>query len=110
MIVLEKLTKETHFILVKSTYKKYAIAKIFMKEIFRLHGFPKAIVSNGDPKFTSNFRKGLFVDLRTKLKFSTAYHPHTNGQIERVNHALEYMLRMHVMDTPTKWEVYLQLA
>ena len=46
MVVVEKLTKTTHFIPVKSTYKTDAIAKIFMKDIFRSHGFPKAIVSN----------------------------------------------------------------
>ena len=53
MVVVENLTKETHFILVNSTYKADSIAKIFMKEIFKLHGFPKAIVSDRDVKFTS---------------------------------------------------------
>ena len=75
MVVVDKLTKETHFIPVKSTYKTDAIAKIFMKDIFRLHGFPKAIVCDRDPKFTSNFWKGLFANLGTKLNFSIAYHP-----------------------------------
>ena len=55
MVVVDKLTKVTHFIPVKSTYKTDSITKIFMKDIFKLHGFPKAIVSDRDPKFTSNF-------------------------------------------------------
>ena len=63
MVVVDKLTKATLFIPIKSTYKTDAIAKIFMKEIFKLHGFPKAIISDRDPKFTSNFWKGLFADL-----------------------------------------------
>ena len=63
MAMVEKLTKESHFISVKSTYKFDAIATIFMNEIFRLHGLPKVIVSDKDPKFTSNFWKGLFTDL-----------------------------------------------
>ena len=67
MVVVDKLTKTSHFMSVNSTYKVGAIAKIFMKEIFRLHGFPKAIVSDRDPKFTSIFWKGLFVYLGTKL-------------------------------------------
>ena len=79
MVVVDKLTKASHFILVKSTYKADAIAKILMKDIFRLHGFPKAIISDMDTKFTSNFWKGLFADLGTKLNFSTAYHPQTDG-------------------------------
>ena len=110
MVVVDKLTKASHFMPVKSTYKAYAIAKIFMKEIFRLHGLPKTIVSYMDPKFTSNFWKGLFVYLGTKLNFSTSYHPQTDGQTERVNPVLEDMLLMYVMDKPTKWEDYLHLV
>ena len=106
MVVVDKLTKVAHFILVKSTHKTDDIAKIFMKEIFKLHGLAKAIVSNRYVKFTSNFWKGLFADLGTNLKFSTAYHPQT----ERVNQVLEDMLRMYVMDKPTKWEDYLHLV
>ena len=74
MVVVDKLTKATHFIPVKSTHKIDDIAKIFTKEIFKLHGLPKAIVSDQDVKFTSNFWKELFADLGTKLNFSTAYH------------------------------------
>jgi transposase InsO family protein len=81
-----------------------------MKEIFRLHGMPKEIVSDRDTKFTSNFWKSLMVGLETKLLFSTTYHPQTNGQMERVNQILEDMLRMHVMHQPKKWEDYLPLV
>ena len=73
MVMADKLKKEAHFISVKSMHKTDDIAKIFMKEIFKLHGLPKAIVFDRDVKFTSNFGKGLFADLGTKLKFSTAY-------------------------------------
>ena len=55
MVMVDKLTKETHFVPIKSTHKEANIAKIYMKEIARLHGLPKAIVSNRDSKFTSNF-------------------------------------------------------
>ena len=110
MVLVDKLTKEAHFISVKSTHKTNDIAKIFMKEIFKLHGLPKEIVFDTDVKFTSNFWKGLFADLGTKLNLSTAYHPHTDGKTERVNQVLEYMFRMYVMDKPTKWEDYLHLV
>ena len=96
MVVVDKLTKAAHFIPVKSTYETGDIAKIFMKEIFKLHGLPKAIVSDTDVKFTSNFWKGLFVDLGTNLNFKTTYHPHTDGKTKRVNQVLEDMLRMYV--------------
>ena len=79
MVVVDKFTKAAHFILVKSTHKTDEIAKIFMKDIFKLHGLPKAIVFDKDVKFTSNFRKGLFADLGTKLNFRTSYHSQTDG-------------------------------
>ena len=79
MVVVDKLSKETHFIPVKSTYKDDKISIILMKEILKLHGLSKAIVSDRDVKFTSNFWKGLFADLGTKLNFSTTYYPQTDG-------------------------------
>ena len=60
MVVVDKLSKEAHFIFVKSTYKVVNIAYIFMKEIFKLHGVPKAIVLDRDAKFTGNLWKYLF--------------------------------------------------
>jgi hypothetical protein len=110
MVVVDKLRNSTHFIPIKSTCKAIDFANIFIKEIFRLHGVPKEIVSARDTKFTSNFWKSLMVGLETKLLFSTTYHPQTNGYTERVNQILEYMLRMHVMNQPKKWEDYLPLV
>jgi hypothetical protein len=75
MVVVDKLSKPTHFIPVKSTCKAIDIANVSMKEIFRLHGMPKEIVSDRDAKFTSNFWKSLMAGLETKLLFSTTYHP-----------------------------------
>jgi hypothetical protein len=110
MVVVDKLSKSAHFIPVKLTCKAIDIANIFMKEIFRLHGMPKEIVFDRDMKFISNFWKSLMVGLGTKLLFNIAYHPQTDGQTERVNQILEYMLRMHVMHQPKKWEDYLPLV
>ena len=97
MVVVDKLSKSAHFVPVKSTCKAIDISNIFMKEIFRLHGMPREIVSDRDTKFTSRFWKSLMVGFETKLLFSRAYHAQTNGKIERVNQILEDMLRMHVM-------------
>jgi hypothetical protein len=55
MVVVEKLTKDAHFIPLKTTHKATDVVDIFMKEVARLHGIPKTIVSDRDPKFTSNF-------------------------------------------------------
>jgi hypothetical protein len=60
MVVVEKLTKVAHFVPMKTTHTLTNIAEIFMKEIARLHGIPKTIVSDRDTKFTSNFWRGFF--------------------------------------------------
>jgi hypothetical protein len=85
MVVVDKLTKDAHFVPVKTTHTMANSAEIFMKEISRLHGIPRTIVSDRDTKFTSNFWRGLFKGFGTNLNFSRAYHPQTDGQIERFN-------------------------
>jgi hypothetical protein len=67
-------------------------------------------VSNRDSKFTFKFWKGLFNGFGTNLNFSTSYHPKTDEQIERVNQVIEDILRMYMMDKPSKWEDYLHLV
>jgi transposase InsO family protein len=81
-----------------------------MKEIARLHGIPRKIVSDRDKKFTSNLWRGLFKVFGKNLNFSTAYHPQTDGKTKRVNRIIEDMLRMYAMDNPSKWEYYLHLV
>jgi hypothetical protein len=80
MVVVDKLTKSTHFIPLKTTHKATVVAQIFMKEVEQLHRIPKTIVSDRDPKFTSNLWKGLFKGFRTNINFSTTYHPNSDGQ------------------------------
>jgi hypothetical protein len=75
MVVVENLTKVAHFVPVKSTHKDTNIVEIYMQEIAKLHGMPKEIVSDIDPKFTSNYWKGLFKGIGKSLNFSTTYHP-----------------------------------
>eukprot|EP00253_Pinus_taeda_P019316 PITA_19316 len=110
MVVVYKLSKAAHFIPVQSTYRAVQIAHIFVQNVFRLHGLPKTIISDRDVKFTSAFWRALFAELGTQLNFSTAYHPQTDGQTERVNQMVEDMLRACVMQKPTQWEDYLHLV
>jgi hypothetical protein len=70
MVVVDKLMKAAHFIPLKTTHKEADVADIFMKEVARLHRIPKTIVSDRDPKFTSNFWKGLFKGFRMNMNFS----------------------------------------
>jgi hypothetical protein len=110
MVVIDKLSNSSHFIPVKSTFKAINITEIFMKEIFRLHGIPKMVISNRDVKFTSAFWKELFAGINTNLNFSTNYNPQTDGLTKRTNQIIEDMLHMYVRTKPNKWEDYLHLV
>jgi hypothetical protein len=110
MVVVDKLTKVAHFIPLKTTHKAEDVVDIFMKEVARLQGIPKTNVSNRDPKFTSNFWKGLFKGFGMNMNFSTAYHPDSDGKTERVNRLIEDILRMYVMDKPSNLLNYLYLV
>jgi hypothetical protein len=110
MIVVDKLTKDAHFVPVKMTHTTTNIVEIYMREIARLHGIPKAIVLDRDMKFTSNLWRGLFKGFGMNLNFSATYHPWSDGKIERINQVIEDMLRMYVMDKPSKWEDHLHLV
>jgi transposase InsO family protein len=75
-----------------------------------LHGVPKKIVSNSGTQFTSRFWERLHETLDTQLHFSSAYHPQTDGQTERVNHNLEDMLRACGLQYGRSWDKSLSYA
>ena len=110
MVVINKLSKSVHFIPIKSTFKAINIVEIFMKEIFRLHGIPKMVISDRHVNFTSAFLKELFAGINTNLNFSMSYHSQTDGHTERTNQIIGNMLRMYVRTKLNKWEDYLHLV
>ena len=109
-VIVDRLTKSTHFLPVKTTYGVAKYAQIYLDEVVRLHGVPVSIISNRGTQFTSRFWKALQEALGTRLDLSTAFHPQTDGQSERTIQILEYMLRACVMDFGCGWERYLPLA
>ncbi|KAL0541480.1 hypothetical protein IC582_021525 [Cucumis melo] len=108
-VVVDRLTKSAHFVPGKSTYTASKWAQLYMSEIVRLHGVPVSIVSDRDARFTSKFWKGLQTAMGTRLEFSTAFHPQTDGQTERLNQVLEDMLRACALEFPGSWDSHLHL-
>ena len=97
-VIVDRLTKSAHFLLVNVYDSLERLAMLYVDKIVRLHGVPVSIVSDRDPWFTSRFWPSLQTALGTRLHFSTAFHPQTNGQSERTIQTLEDMLRSCVME------------
>lgn len=110
LVVVDRLTKYAHFIPVKHPYTAHTIAQLFLDHIVKLHGLPATIVSDRDTIFISKFWKQLFKLYRVALHLTTAYHPQSDGQTERVNQCLEMYLRCAVQDSPKTWKSWLSLA
>jgi hypothetical protein len=109
-VIVDRLTKVAHFLPVKTTYKGPKLAELYMERIVCLHGVPKKIVSDRGSQFTSNFWHKVHESLGTKLNFSTAFHPQTDGQTERINQILEDMLRACALQYGTSWDKSLPYA
>jgi hypothetical protein len=109
-VIVDRLTKSAHFIPIKKTFSLEKLAKLYIQEIVSLHGVPLRIVSDRDARFVSRFWQSLQKALGSKLDFSTAYHPQTDGQTERVNQILEDMLRSCALEFQGAWDDYLPLA
>jgi hypothetical protein len=101
-VVIDLLTKMAHFIPTKSTATAKDTADKFFKVIVRMHGLPSKIIS--DSKFISHFWKDLFQLCGTELAFSSAYHPQTDGQTERMKRLLVESLRSYIQGKEDAWD------
>ncbi|KAI3750191.1 hypothetical protein L2E82_20820 [Cichorium intybus] len=108
-VIVDRLTKSAHFLPIKETDRMDKLARPYLKEIVKLHGVPRSIISDRDSRFTSHFWQSLQKAMGTKLDMSTAYHPQTDGQSERTIQTLEDMLRACVIDFGKAWDTHLPL-
>ncbi|KAI1002674.1 hypothetical protein K3495_g5529 [Podosphaera aphanis] len=108
VVICDRLSKRRHFIPVETISSK-ELVRVFLP-IFSQHGLPQSIVSDRGTNFISKFWKTLCSRLGISLKFSTAYHPETDGQTERFNQSLEEYLRKYVNYNQDDWVDWLHLA
>ncbi|WVZ97437.1 hypothetical protein U9M48_042976 [Paspalum notatum var. saurae] len=109
-VIIDRFTKSAHFIPVKTTYRAKQYAELYISRVVSLHGVPLTITSDRGSLFLSRFWEQLQTALGTNLIHSSAYHPQTSGQVERVNQILEDMLRACALTYSTKWDECLPLA
>ena len=100
LVVVDRFTKYAHFIPLKHPYTALSIARVLYDNVIKLHGMPLSMVSDRDKNFTSAIWSELFKLEGVKLKYSTTYHPQTDGQTERVNQCLEMYLRCSISAFP----------
>jgi hypothetical protein len=110
LTVVDRFSKYAHFIALGHPYTAASVARAFFDSIVRLHGFPSSIVSDRDPVFTGHVWRDLFRMAGVKLRFSTAFHPQTDGQSEVVNKVIAMYLRCVTGDRPRAWVDWLAWA
>ena len=110
LVVVDRLTKMKHFIPCKGTCNAEEVARLYTRYIWKLHGLPRTIVSDRGPQFIAFFWKHLTRRLQITNLLSTAYHPETDGQTERINAVLERYLRAYVSYLQDDWADWLPLA
>jgi hypothetical protein len=109
-IVVDISTKFAYFYVIPTEYIAVPVADIFFREVFRLHGLPKNIVSDRDSRFIGKFWRELFQLVGTKLTPRTIYRPQTDGQTNIVNKWVEWYLRNYVGGQQRTWVKWLHLG
>jgi hypothetical protein len=110
LVVVDRLTKFGYMLPFKETYTAEDLARVFMRNIVSIHGIPTEIISDRDKLFTSKFWETLTALMGIKRKMSTAFHPQTDGQTERLNQTMETYLRCYVNYRQDNWVELLPLA
>jgi len=110
MTIVDSISKRVHFIPMHTTVTAEGAARLFLHHVWKLHGLPKRVVSDRGPQFVASFTKELYRLLGIRLSSSTAWHPQTDGQTERVNQELDQFLCLFINERQDDWYDLLPIA
>lgn len=108
-VIVDRLSKHAQFIPTTTGLDAEAFTLLFVKEVISRFGLLSSIISNRDPRWTSDFWKGISKHLKTRMALSSSHHPQHNGQTEIVNRTLESMLRAYMSEDRSSWAEWLHL-
>ena len=109
LVFVDRFSKMVHLAAVQESIPAHGCARVFIDTVFRLHGLPRELVSDRDPRFTAAFWQSVFRSLGTRLTMSTSDHPETDNQTERVHRVLEEIIRGYVQSF-TDWSEFLPMV
>jgi len=108
--VVDSVSKQAHFILTHTTMTAEGAARLFLHQVWKLHGLSKCVVSDHRPQFITRFTRELYCLLGIKLASFTTWHPQTDKQTERINQELDQYLQLFVNKWQDNWYVLLPMA
>ena len=94
-VMVDRFTKQVHISPTTDTVTAEGLADIYIKDEFKLHGIPRQVISDRGPQFAAKYMRHLLQSLHVESSLSTAYHPCTDGQTERMNQEIEQYLRLY---------------
>ena len=109
LVFVDRSSKMVHLAAVNESISAHCCARVFIDTVFRIHGLPRELVSDRDPRFTAAFWQSMFRSLGTRLTMSTSDNPETDGQTERFNRVFEEMLQGYVQCF-TDWSEFLPMV
>jgi transposase InsO family protein len=110
LVVVDRFSKEVEFIPCNKTATAMDTARLYLHNVWKNHGLPRSIVSDRGPQYASQVMQDLCKRLGIQSKMSTAYHPQTDGQTERMNRDLQQYLRLFTAEKQEQWADWLPLA
>ena len=107
LVVCDRFSKMSHFVATTEKTTAEGLARLFRDNIWKLYGLPESMISDRGPQFAAGLMRKLNKMLGIETKLSMAYHPETDGQMERTNQELEQYLRMYVNYRQNNWSEWL---